>query len=103
MYRGAQLRIAEARPRYADKIAKENSPTALQVEKDQLRARKRARLAMGPDVGRTAQNMDVITLDSYKRSKVCLHLYLCSAQRRCKTDGSFGTRRQHTTSFVHWH
>lgn len=74
MYRGAQLRIAEARPRYAEKIAKENAPSALEVQKDQLRARKRARLAMGPDVGRTAQNMDLITLESYKRSKVHLAL-----------------------------
>ena len=70
MYRGAQLRIAEARPRYMETIAMENSPTPLQVQKDQLRARKRARLAMGPDVGRTAQNMGLITLDTYKRSKV---------------------------------
>jgi hypothetical protein len=81
MYRGAQLRIAEARPRYVEKIAKENSPTPLQVEKDQLRARKRARLAMGPGVGRTAQNMEVITLETYKRSKVGLSSIMPSSYR----------------------
>lgn len=71
MYRGAQLRIAEAKPRATDRITKENNPTPEQVERAKVQKRKRVQRTAGPGVGKEAQDMGVVTMDNYKtRSKV---------------------------------
>lgn len=70
MYRGAQLRIAEAKPRYTVKIQQENNPSAEHREKGKVKKRKRARREMGPEVGKEAQDMTVVNEENHKRSKV---------------------------------
>ena len=72
MYRGTQLRIAEARPRYTEKIRIENTPTPVQVEKERIKKRKKGRREMGPEHGKEAQDMGLVTEENHKRSKVSL-------------------------------
>lgn len=72
MYRGTQLRIAEAKPNYLERMKKESQAPARVIEKAKINKRKRARIEMGNEVGKEAQDMGVVTEQNHTRSKVCL-------------------------------
>jgi hypothetical protein len=82
MYRGTQLRIAEAKPRYTEKLKAELSPPAALVEKKRINKRKRARREMGPEVGKEAQDMGVVTEENHTRSKASFHAAVVEEQNK---------------------
>ena len=71
MWRGTQLRIAEAKPSYADRL--ENERTAIEEEaesRDRKRKRRQRTVDKVQGVGKEAQDMRMVTLANYKQKKV---------------------------------
>jgi hypothetical protein len=69
-WRGAHLRIAPARPTYLARLEAERHPPTEVASKEAAKRRKRARVAMGEEVGKEAQDMRVVTGANYARRKV---------------------------------
>jgi hypothetical protein len=84
MWRGCQLRLAEAKPRYDirsaglnpsffqayDSLEKERNPTQESID-DRLRKRKRRAITVrAADVGKEAQDMRIPDEENYKTKKV---------------------------------
>ncbi len=71
MWRGTQLRIAEAKPSWSERLAKEQNP---RKEDEELRLRKRKRrqrtISAAAGIGKEAQDMRMVTHDNYMKKKV---------------------------------
>lgn len=71
MWRGTQLRIAEAKPLWSDRLEQERNPSK---EVRELRERKRKRRQRTVDyaagIGKEAQDMRMVTVENYTKKKV---------------------------------
>ncbi|ORX35300.1 hypothetical protein BD324DRAFT_632243 [Kockovaella imperatae] len=69
-WRGAQLRIAEAKPNWAERLEKERRPSPTDVA-DRLRKRRRKilKVAVAQGMGKEAQDMRDVTLENYSKRK----------------------------------
>ena len=70
MWRGTQLRIAEAKTVYTDRLDKERNPPKESVDL-QLRKRKRRQRTVNhaAGIGKEAQDMRMITAENYSKKK----------------------------------
>ena len=75
MWRGAQLRIAEAKPSWSDRLDKERNPPQAEVD---LRERKRKRRQRTVDyaagIGKEAQDMRLTTEVNCSKRKVSISI-----------------------------
>lgn len=75
MWRGTQLRIAEAKAPYTERLDKERNPSKEEVEKrDRKRKRRQRTVDYNAGIGKEAQDMRMVTLDNYKQKKVSVLL-----------------------------
>ncbi|ORY29773.1 hypothetical protein BCR39DRAFT_598585 [Naematelia encephala] len=68
-WRGTQLRLAEAKPKYDIRLEKERDPPVEEQRKEQDKKRKRAIREFGDEVGKEAQDMRPVTVENYSSKK----------------------------------
>jgi hypothetical protein len=72
MWRGAQLRIAEAKPLWSDRLEKERNPPQAEVDlRERKRKRRQRTIDYAADIGKEAQDMRLTTTENYAKRKVC--------------------------------